>query len=96
MRLSERYRQIIRQTAEKIFGTGTKVYLFGSRLDEARRGGDIDLYIVPAFEEDIYEKKTRFLVELWKALGEQKIDVIIARDPQRPIERIAIEEGVKL
>jgi len=96
MRLSEHYRRVIRETAEKIFGPGTEVYLFGSRVDDSRRGGDIDLYIVPGERTELFEKKGRFLARLWSLLGEQKIDVVIAKDPERPIEKIARKEGIRL
>jgi len=96
VRLSERYRRIIRETAERIFGAGTEVYLFGSRVDDTRRGGDIDLYIVPGEKTELFEKKSRFLAQLWSLIGEQKIDVIIAKDPERPIEKIARKEGIRL
>ncbi len=96
MRLPENWRRVIRETAEKVFGPGTEVYLFGSRVDDSGRGGDIDLYVVPGEKDDLFERKTRFLVELWKRLGEQKIDVVLSRDPERPIERVARKEGVRL
>jgi len=100
MRLSETWRRIIREAAEEVFGPGTRVLLFGSRADPTRKGGDIDLYIVPGNPprepEELFQKKTRFLSRLWTLLGEQKIDVVIARDPERPIERAALEEGLPL
>ena len=43
MRLDEKTRQEIRQAARRFFEAD--VYLFGSRADDSRRGGDIDLYI---------------------------------------------------
>lgn len=41
MRLDSKTRVEIREAAERFFGAD--VYLFGSRTDDARRGGDIDL-----------------------------------------------------
>lgn len=78
-----------------IFGNDSKIFLFGSRLDDTKKGGDIDLYI-HANANDIFNKKINFISSLHKILGEQKIDVIFAQDPARSIEKQAIKEGVEL
>lgn len=74
------------------------VYIFGSRVDNNRKGGDIDLYLktdMPASE--IIRRKISLLVELENILGEQKIDVVINnRTKRKPIYEIAEKEGVKL
>ena len=45
MRLQKKEIQTILQVAKSIYGERVKVYLFGSRLDNTKRGGDIDLLI---------------------------------------------------
>lgn len=71
-----------------------KIYLFGSRTDDLARGGDIDLLI---FSEVISEFNRRELkLELFDRLGEQKIDLVMAKDLSRPFIRIAYEKGVPL
>ena len=47
MRLTTSQIETIRQAARQNFGAGASVWLFGSRVDDARRGGDVDLYIEP-------------------------------------------------
>ena len=47
MRLSTDQIQAIRQAATAAFGQGTAVWLFGSRVDDAKKGGDIDLLVCP-------------------------------------------------
>ena len=47
MRLSPAERRAIDTAAREAFPPGTRVMLFGSRTDDARRGGDIDLLIEP-------------------------------------------------
>ena len=42
MRLSRKEIEIILNVAQKIYGTSVKVYLFGSRTDDSKKGGDID------------------------------------------------------
>ena len=96
MRLSNFYKETIKLKGLEIFGQDTKIYLFGSRTDDTKRGGDIDLYIEPADKNHLFDKKLQFLVTLTKILGEQKIDVVISKDKNRLIERIALTTGIEL
>lgn len=84
------------QNAKNIFGDAAKVYLFGSRVDDSKKGGDIDLYVISENQDNLYEKKIKFLSALDMTLGEQKIDVVIAKDKNRPIEKEAIAKGIEL
>lgn len=96
MRLTQKERQLIKQAFHETFGEGT-VYVFGSRIDDTKRGGDIDLYLCPIHQyEDIEMRKIRFLAKLYEYLGEQKIDVIIKKNNERPIEQTAQRDGVAL
>lgn len=45
MRLTEQQQSIIKNNVNKIFGTHAQVLLFGSRVNDNERGGDIDLLI---------------------------------------------------
>lgn len=96
MRLTEFEVTKIKIAFTEIFGEG-KIYLFGSRVDDSKRGGDIDLYLCPKNEfENMREKKIEFLIRLDEYIGEQKIDVVIAKDKNRLIEKEAIRDGVEL
>lgn len=101
MRLTPEQIAIIRQTAEEAFGPGVRVWLFGSRVDDQARGGDIDLLIrPPQFPTEARaecEHLLHFHALLERKLGERKIDVLIEKpsDP-RPIVHIAHEQGVEL
>ncbi len=50
MRLSASEVEVMREVFRKTFGHGS-LYLFGSRTDDTKRGGDIDLYVKPIFEK---------------------------------------------
>ena len=78
MRLSSRQREIIGKTAINHFGRDVKVYLFGSRTDPDRKGGDIDLLLdgVPEAQATV-RKKIALIVDLKRSLGDQKIDVVL-------------------
>lgn len=63
----------------EIFGGDAKVYIFGSQLDDARRGGDIDVYIETSIKDasELVELKIFFLMGMEKYLGERKLDVVV-------------------
>ena len=96
MRLITSEINFIKKAFNEIFGYG-KIYLFGSRTNDNERGGDIDLYLM--LNEKIDDKRGRkieFLIKLDEYLGEQKIDVIIAKNPNRLIEQEALNNGILL
>ncbi len=96
MRLGRKEVKDIVKTFKEVFDDGT-IYLFGSRTDDKKKGGDIDLYLCPNKKyDDLQKKKIEFLLKLEKLLGEQKIDVVFEQDPKRLIEELAIDKGVEL
>ena len=98
MRLSTQTIKHIKQTFKEVFGNGN-IYLFGSRVDDTKRGGDIDLYIdIPNITslEEIYDKKSQFRLNLYDKIGEQKIDIIVSKDKNRSIEQEIIQTGILL
>lgn len=96
MRLTPHQAELIKAASQQVYGENTQVFLFGSRADDSQRGGDIDLYIVPAQAETDLKQRLQLHALLQQQLGEQSIDLIIAKDPQRSIEQQAIKNGVKL
>ncbi|MFZ2889266.1 nucleotidyltransferase domain-containing protein [Sulfuricurvum sp.] len=95
MRLSVKYKQVIKKYFYEFFQNG-EIYLFGSRVDDSKKGGDIDLYIVLKEHTNIFEKKLKFLSRIKRELGEQKIDIVFNTDSTRLIEKEAIQWGIKL
>ncbi len=99
MRLTQDQQTAIRSASAEIFGEEAEVWLFGSRVDDSKRGGDIDLLIRPDhfLASPALPRKICFLSKLERLLGERKIDVIIEEPgDSRPIVRIAHETGVRL
>ena len=94
MRLSEKYIQVIKKYFNQYF-TG-EIYLFGSRTDDNKRGGDIDLYLVVSEHNNLFAKKIKFLSRIKRELGEQKIDVVFNTDNNRLIEKEASKWGIRL
>jgi predicted nucleotidyltransferase len=95
MRLSDKYINTIKKYFFDIFGEGD-IYLFGSRVDDTKKGGDIDLYLVIKEHNNLFEKKIKFLSKIKRELGEQKIDIVFNKDKNRLIEQEAIKWGIKL
>jgi len=98
MRLTQHELISIQKAFKEVFQDGD-IYLFGSRVDDEKKGGDIDLYIDLGYTIDIeimMKKKTQFKLKLYDFIGEQKIDVVISTDKSRSIEKVAIKEGIKL
>ena len=76
MRLTDEQRSIIRSTARACYGEDATVLLFGSRLDDRRRGGDIDLLVETDFPpEEAFAAEQRFYARLQRLLGERQIDI---------------------
>lgn len=97
MRLSDQTVSTIREAVKKYFDEETKVFLFGSRVDDSKKGGDIDLYIETDVKEDIFKRKLKMISYLCEKLGEQKIDIVIkSSGAERDIDKIAKLEGVLL
>lgn len=93
MRLTPAQHQAITDTFLEVFGRG-EIRLFSSRADDAKRGGDIDLYVTPDEKDNIAEKRISFLAKLKRRIGVQKIDLVISASPCRPIDLIAQREGI--
>jgi predicted nucleotidyltransferase len=95
MRLKESEVVAIKKSFETVFGDGT-VYLFGSRTDDSKRGGDIDLFIETSDKDDLFAKKIRFLAKLKRDIGDQRIDVVFAMDETRLIEKEARKWAIRI
>ena len=99
MRLRQDEIDAIKACAERAFGPDAVVRLFGSRVRDDLRGGDIDLHVEvgPRGRADL-RAEIEFLVQLKGRIGEQRIDVVVKRRQDAPtaIDEIALHEGVVL
>ena len=92
MRLTERQRNIIREAGMRHFSVVP--HLFGSRLDDAGRGGDIDLFIPGDWlPEESVPRRLRLCVELRRCLGDKKIDVMVENKLYSSIQNRAKQQG---
>lgn len=99
MRLGEQQIQAIKKIITEVLGERADVRLFGSRVDDTAKGGDIDLYIHldepidrPAYVVSLIQAK------LMREIGERKVDILLdAPNLQRAsIHQVAEQTGVPL
>lgn len=80
-------------TAIAKYDQNAAVFLFGSRTDETKKGGDIDILII----SDILDRHTLFFIEedIFKKIEEQKIDFVLSRsDLNNRFAKMILKQGV--
>ena len=99
MRLSTDQIQAIKQTAHSVLGAESRVILYGSRVDDTKKGGDIDLL----FETDCRLSNRadtigQLYVSLIRKLGDRKIDILLkdVATPTAPVLEMARQTGIQL
>ncbi len=91
MRLTPEQTRTIKTTIHRVLDPAAQVWLFGSRVDDRRRGGDIDLYVETDNPELLRELKCKISLE--EAL-DLHVDLVVKRPGQdHPIHHIAKSEG---
>ncbi|WP_029521359.1 nucleotidyltransferase domain-containing protein [Persephonella sp. IF05-L8] len=95
VRLSQNEIKIIKNLAKEIFGENSKVYIFGSRADLSKKGGDIDIFIETDKKTSLQEE-LKFLAQIEIKGIERKVDLIV-KNPykkEKSIFKEAKEKGV--
>ena len=103
MRMSPEQIQRLKQTISKHFGESASVRVFGSRIDDSRRGGDYDFYVETSSDnaDEVIDNKLKVLVDLHASpeFEEEKIDLVVRSavpGPDLAIYKVAKEQGVRL
>lgn len=93
MRLDEKEHKIIKDAILER-DPQARIYLFGSRTNNFAQGGDIDILVL----SDKINISDKLIVkrELFKKLEDQKIDIIVSGDRNRPFVKAALENAVSL
>ncbi len=104
MRVTFQQQRELQAALKRRFGAGARLWLFGSRVSDAARGGDYDL-LVQTQDADaarLVDAKLAFLADLHgtPAFEGERIDVVLHSLPLDPtgsaIHRVALSEGVEL
>lgn len=98
MRLDTAEVDAIRRAARQAFGTNATVRLFGSRADDTRRGGDIDLHVEVDEVGNESAMRAQFENALFAQIEEQRVDVVLQRRGRPPaaIDLVAVRDGIIL
>jgi predicted nucleotidyltransferase len=95
MRLTESEIAAIREEVERL-DPKAGVYLYGSRVDDTARGGDVDLLVVS--ETLAFRDMLRLRARILDRIGWQQLDLLVRRPDQvnDPLAALALETGVRL
>jgi predicted nucleotidyltransferase len=95
MRLSAPEVSAIREEIERL-DSEAEVCLFGSRVDDTARGGDIDLLVLS--DSLGFRDVLRLRVRIQDRIGQQQLDLVVRRKDQagEPLAAPAMETGVRL
>ncbi len=91
MRLLDQERKAIMEVITR-FDNQAEVYLFGSRSDDTKKGGDIDILII----SDKIDKHSLFTIEeeIFKKIEEQKIDFVLSgKDLKNKFAKLILKKG---
>ena len=81
--------------AIKAFDPEAKVWLFGSRADDSKKGGDIDIGILS--KKIDFMKKLDINIDICDKIGEQKIDLVVSKTGDTAFFKyVVMKEGVAL
>lgn len=99
MRLTSEQVHAIHMSATQIAGEGARVWLFGSRVHDDERGGDVDLLLeldVPVSEPA--QLAARLSARVSRAMHGRKVDVVVKAPNlmHLPIHSVALQEGIRL
>jgi predicted nucleotidyltransferase len=99
MRLSDIQIQNINSAILQSFENVFRIVLFGSRVNDKAKGGDIDLLVITdQSDADAFRSKIKALTKMVRTMGERKIDLITAQkdSDDRFIVKEALMKGVDL
>ena len=95
MRLTHTQIDTIRAATSQNFGADALVWLFGSRVDDTRRGGDVDLYIESP-HRNTFMSALRCKIALEDFL-DLSVDLVVKEPGQeKPIYDLAKAQGIQL
>jgi len=95
MRITENEKNVIIEAVKNV-DPAAQVWLFGSRTDDSKKGGDIDIAILSEKINNDVMQKIQVRRFICNRIGEQKIDIITSSDGKEAFFRLAVEEGIML
>ena len=72
------------------------VYLFGSRIYDGKKGGDIDIMVI-SDKKISWKEKAKIKWRYFERFGEQKLDIVSSSFNERnPFKELVLHEGIRL
>ena len=99
MRITSEQATAIRQDVARLAGDAARVWLFGSRVRDDARGGDVDLMVeLDVAVPEPAQLAARLAAQTSRRMWGRKVDVLIKAPNLQalPIHSIAMSEGVLL
>lgn len=91
MRLSQEECQLICKTLQSV-DPNAKTYLFGSRVHDHYKGGDLDLLCL---SNTIDRKTTRQIKRrILDQIGDQKLDLLVKSNVNSPFVKMILEHAI--
>ena len=89
MRLTEKEIKTIKDVVLDVFGK-SEIRIFGSKLNENKKGGDIDVFVIPENRENLFKKKIKVSAKLENLLF-KPVNIVVHYDFNRDIEKEALK-----
>lgn len=103
MRVTPEQLSVFDMFAHRYFGEDAALWLFGSRVDDRKKGGDYDFFVETNLvnADEIVARKLALLAELQSTpqFEDEKIDIVVKRRAssfETPIYQVATHEGVRI
>jgi predicted nucleotidyltransferase len=99
LRLDPKIQKLIKKEVTDHLGSDVIIRLFGSRLDDTQKGGDIDLLIETQYTlTNRFDLESKLAARLYTQLGGRKVDVLLMDylTQVQPIHTQAIKTGIVL
>ena len=93
MRITDYEKQTIVDAVLNI-DPNAKIWLFGSRADDSKKGGDIDIGVLSSKVKVMEEIKIK--QNIYDKIGEQKIDLLVSEDNKQVFFKNAVIKGILL
>ena len=95
MRITNHEKSVIIE-AVKTIDSDARVWLFGSRTDDSKKGGDIDIAVLSVKIKQSVMQEIAVRHFICDRIGEQKIDIVASAEGKEAFFRLAVEEGIEL
>ncbi len=94
MRLSTNEVETLKRSLLNI-SDDAKMYLFGSRIDDSKKGGDIDILIL---SDKLTKRDIRKIrIDFFEKFGEQKLDIVLDKtNIQKIFTKHILKQAIEL